>query len=309
MKNLLIGLVLTATTTAFAQTTSTSLPEAETASSAAATPSATQTITTKMEAVKSNFGANLIFEGTVGVGDLKENQGEAKMESLNAIGLTYKVSEEIKTEIRHNFYLRSVSDREQLRKDDGTYQDAYEAYDPTIHMNIKTPYTFLGSKPITSSNRYYVPLTQGTQDRKNLGTFRSTVVPAWDLDTRWTFEYLAEVRLTPNTTANSNGAIGSDMLFRYVTGPAINYNFSDSVYAYYIPYFDLITTGHQRGDFSKADQRNDINQELGVSVAIGSVTLNPYWSTTASRNTGSEAYVGAGSDETSSYNLLVQAVF
>lgn len=311
MKNLLMGLVLVATTTAFAQSSSTQLPTTNTPNGSAPTAATpTQTLTTELNAQPNKFGANLIFEGNMGVSDLKENGSQATMDSVNAVGVTYKVSEMIKTELRHNFQLRSVRDRELLKNErTGEIEDNYKTLDPTIHVNFKTPYSLLGSKPISISNRYYIPVSKDSQDVKSLGTLRNTNIIGWDVNPRWTVEYMAEFRLYLNSTDNPKTEVGSDSRLRMLTGPSVTYNFSDTLNAFYTPYWDLGTYGHQRGDLSRSEERFDLYQDAGVNYTMGVVTLTPYYSTKATKLKGTQSYVGAGSDENSSYNLVVSAAF
>lgn len=308
MKNLLMGLVLTASTTAFAQTSTTTSSTTTTAPTGAAAP--TQTMTTQVPSVVNNFGGNVIFEASAGVGALKDDKTEAKVDSFNSVGLTYKISDKLKTELRHNYSYAVVSDREQLRNEDtGAIDDAYKMEDPTLHLTVKTDYSLLNSKPVSISGRYYIPASDASRASNTLGTLRVTSVLNWDMTTKATFDYLAETRLGANTTSNSDGNLGADSTMRFVTGPGATYNFSDSLSAYYIAYLDLVTTGHQRGDFQRADRRNHLWQELGVSLSAGIFTINPYYSTKAVRAEDKVSYEGAGSDANSAYNLLVQAVF
>jgi hypothetical protein len=311
MKTILMGLVLTATTTAFAQTSTTAAPAASTATpaTAAGTTSPAQTMTTQLPTVLSKFGGNIIFEASAGVADLKQDNSDAKITSGNAVGITYKISDTLKTEVRHNYEYAIVSDSKQLVNDDGVQEDNYKPADPTIHLNIKTDYSLLGSKPFTWGNRVYVPVSQASRDAHKVGTLRTGGVLNWDMNTKATFDVLAEGRMYFNSSANSDENLGADSILRLNVGPGATYNFDDMLSAYYMIYTDLRTTGHQRGNFTRADKKNEFWQEAGLNISAGIFTINPYYSTFASRGADKESYEGSGSDANSSYNLLVQAVF
>ncbi len=314
MKTIFTGLILALAFQAQAQ---------QTPAPAAATTAPTQTTSLSAQEAKpaaaSKFGSNIIFQARTNVGDLKANGSEAIIDSVNGVGITYKATDKIKVEARHNFGLRNVSDsqikNEQLadadvmaytdkfNSDNGS-ESKYKTLDPTLHLNYSSDLKLFGSNAIVLLNRYYVPVTEKSIDAKSNGNLRSETQINWELNPKVTLSTYARLQIYLNKeTADSNSQL------RYMIGPVATYNFSDKINAYYLPYLDLVASTAQFRNFQKADKRNNFSQEIGANFTVGSVTINPAWSTTASRAEGSEAYTGAGSDANSEYDLNVIASF
>lgn len=338
MTKVFLGLVLAATV-AQAQTTTTTTTET-TATTATAEQTTTATAAAVAPAAKSPVGLNVFFEFIAGAKDLKEQNNKAMVDSYNGIGATYKISDVYKAELRHNYQMRIISDRDQLKaptkkvsvnkldsngkpvlneKDEPVmtevqefdYASPYLMNDPTIHLNATTKWTLLGSKPLSIASRYYIPMSKASVNSNSLGVLRTQTSAVWSVTTKFDVSLYGQFRLYLNrgNETDKGRARGADSEFRYIVGPSLTWNFTDSVSAYYSPYFDLRTTGHQRGQFTKAEVTNDLYQDIGMSISAGNFFINPYWSTQASAGANSQTYVGYGKDENSSYGLFVQAVY
>ncbi len=299
MKNLLIGLVLTTAMTAHAQTSQ--------SSTAAAAPA--QTSTAKAP-TPSKLGANLIFQSWMSVSDLKENGRNSPIDSDNGIGLTYKLTDKMKTEIRYRFGLKTAADREVLRdKKTGEIPDIYKTLDPTIHLNYKSDLSLFGSKPMSFGSRYYIPASESSQDKTSMGTLRAQTSLDWELNPKVSVSALTDVRLTGYRSFETKGGTGTDSVLLFLAGVAGTYNFSDALSAYYQPYVVTEGTGFQRGQLT-ADRTNVFTHEVGLNYTVGAVTINPAYDTTGSAS-GEEGltYKGAGADANSNYYLNVFASF
>jgi len=335
MKKLIVGLTLAASLAVNAQTSATTLPAAQAPAPAA---TATQTLTTQADSIASRIGVNVFVEAFANVKDLKEQNGNAMVDSANGIGLTYKISDILKTELRHNYQMRAISDRDQLKTETKTqivvkdkdgnakldddkkeimetrvaYENPYKALDPTIHLNVNTGISLLGAKPLTIGNRYYIPVSDDSLKAKSAGVLRTQTAMTWDLNPKVAVEVAAQIRLymfTGRNEADKGRTRGADSELRYIVGPSATYSFNDNLNVYWNPYLDLKTTGHNRGELTRADLNNQLNQDIGVNIMFGNYTINPYWTSVATRNADREAYEGMGLDENSNYGLFLNAVF
>lgn len=330
---LLIGLTLAASianaqgtkkkmTVAQNTATPTAVAQADLGSSSAPTMTAspaTQTSVADAAAAKpvtaSKFGVSLAYETTTQVVALKNDASKAPVDAVGAIGLKYALTDKIKTELRHNFAAPIVAENSQLAGM-ASKGEGYLTLDPTIHANVSTDMSVLGSKPLTIASRYYIPVTQASIDAGSNGVLRTQTSLDWDVNPKISLSAAMQARLylisgrgtSPKADAQAKlDAQGSDSKLRMIPQLSATYNFSDAVNAYYSPYADLIMSGHQRGNFSKADLNNELYQEIGANVTVGALTINPAWATKATGE-GSE-YVGFGEDSQSEYYLNFYASF
>ncbi len=297
---LLIGLTLVASIanaqgTAPAATASTAAPvQTSVADAAAAKP-----------VTASKFGVSASYETVANVGDLKSQNEKAPIDALGTVGLSYKATPTLKLQVTHIFAAPIISDSAQIEATSAKGESApYKTLDPTIHANVTTEASLLGSKPLTIASRYYVPVTKSSVDAGSNGILRTQTTADWDLNPKVTLSAHAQARLS---MFNGRGTAGSDSKLRLIFNPSATYNFSDKLNVYYGPWTDMVTTGHQRGNLTM-DQRNHIWQDIGANISAGSLTINPVWSTKAEFN-GSDAYEGAGSDANSEYQLNLYATF
>jgi hypothetical protein len=318
MKKLIFSIVMAMSLTAFAQTSTTQLPNSNSSAPSATTsePSATTvntlstTATQAAPAGKSKFAGSFAMSAFAMVNDVKDNGSKALIDSENSLGLNYAVTEKMKVGISHNFGMRSISDRSQLAdfESDNGAESPYKTLDPTIHLNYKMG-TLLGSNEYSLLSRYYVPVSQKSQTNKSAGTLRSQVWITWPVNTKIDVSLMGQARLYMNTAQNKDEARGSDSVLRTILGPNFAYNFNDSVNAYYSPYLDLRSVGFQRAQYN-ADTANNFNHELGVWITLagGKYIVNPAWATSSSK-LGLDSYDGTGSDSNSEYDLNLIAYF
>lgn len=318
MNKLLIGLALTVSIAAQAQETSSALP------AAATTQTSTTTVAEAKPAAAKKWGMSAALQAWVNQADARNNGAGAVIDSANYVGASYKLTDKVKVEARHNFQLRSMSDEKLMtdaeRKEAAEYLGAinsdngeastYRTLEPTLHASYKSDFAPLGAAPMAFGARYYVPV-EGSPlgDVKSNGILRAQTSLSWDLNPQVNIDLGAQGRLYMNSASNPKANLGSDSVLRYIIGPTFTYNFSDAVNAYYSPLLDFRTTGHQRGDFSKADVTNTFYQEVGLNFTVGPVTINPAYVTVATRAAGEEAYKGAGEDENSEIDLNIIGSF
>lgn len=285
------------------------------APSEAVTASATQTMVADAAAskpvAKSRFGLNLGYEASAGIADVKENNSRALIDADTLVGLTFKPTDKIKTELRAYFATPTISDRAQIANSMAAGKDEpFKVMDPTAHFNYSTDLTVAGSKPLTIASRYYIPVSDDSVKAGSNGTLRTQTSMDWDLNPKVTISAMPQVRLKMNSGRGekANPALGADSILRLIPAASLTYNFSDALNAYYQPFMDLQMTGHQRGAFLKADKKNELWQEAGLNFMAGPVTINPAWTTFASAE-GTAGYEGMGSDANSYYLLNVYANF
>lgn len=318
MKTVTFSIVLAMSLSALAQTSTTQLPattssppSAPTSEASASTVNTLSTTATQAApAPQKKFAGSFAMSAFAAVNDVKENGSKAMVDSEGSLGLNYAVTEKMKLGLSHNFGFRSVSDRDQLAdfESDNGVESPYKTLDPTIHLNYKMG-TILGSNEYSLLNRYYVPVTQKSQENKSLGTLRSQVWITWPVNTRVDVSLVGQARLYMNSTQNKDAARGSDSVLRTILGPNFAYNFNDDLNVYYSPYLDMRSVGYQRAQFN-ADAANNLNHELGVWITLagGSFIINPAWATSSSK-LGLDSYDGAGSDSNSEYDLNLIAYF
>lgn len=287
MNKTILGLAMTVAMSAQAQTSATTAPAAQTTTAPAATAA---------PVAKSPWSAMFVVESIAGVGNLKKDQSEAKVSQYGSIGAGYQVTQAMKAQLRYNFTNLIVKDRADLGA-----AKTFTTDDPTIHASIKTPARVLGSEPYTFNARYYIPVSEASQDNNRNGTLRFDNTLTWNLSPKWAVDAYAGVRLYLN---QDDPKLGADSRLRTDVGPQVTYNISDSLNVYYMPFVHLVSRGYQRGDW-KADLTNKLYQDIGLNWTVGSITLNPYWETGADLNTGK----GMGSDATSIYSLVVSGAF
>lgn len=317
MNKMLIGLALVSSIAAQAQTSSTTVPAA-----APATQTSTITATEAKPADASPYGFKAVMEAYANVGDVRTSGGSFAVDSLMGLGLTYKASDKIKLEARHNFQVRNRRDSEltpvqanylgHMKSDQSGADSPYRTWDPTLHLNYNSNFSMLGAAPMVFAARYYVPVTQESVSNGSKGIVRYQTSLSWDLNPKVNIEALLQQRiyLYSNVTSGDDQQFWSTGGTELRTIPAVTftYNFNDKFSAYYQPYFDLIATRTARGDF-KANRRNFLVQEAGMNFTVGPVVINPAFTTIASRKPDTEGYSGAGKDEWSEYDLNITATF
>ena len=262
--------------------------------------------------VAKKFGVTMAYETSANVGGLKETGSRTLVDAVGAVGLSYKATDKIKTELRHNFAAPIIGDRSQIADSAAKGESSpYKSMDPTIHANFTTALSVLGSKPLTIGNRYYIPVSKDSVDAGSNGILRTQTSLDWDLNPKISLSAAAQARLMMYKgiqDTDATKALGADSKLRLIPQLSATYNFSDAVNAYYSPYMDLVMTGHQRGNFAKADGRNHLWQEVGMNITVASVTINPAWGTKGDA-ANSERYEGIGSDANSEYYLNLYANF
>lgn len=242
---------------------------------------ATQTSVADAAAAKpvaaSKFGVSLSYETVAPVAGLKDKGiSETQIEGVGTAGLSYKATETVKLQVTH-VYSANINPE----------ADAYTLMDPTIHANVSTSASIMGSKPLTIANRAYIPVSEASKDAGLVTTLRTQTTADWDLNPKITLSAHAQARLSlfngrgssaDETTNSAIQALGTDSRLRLIFQPSAAYNFSDMLNVYYAPWTDMVTTGHQRGNLTM-DQRNHIWQDIGANITAGALTINPVWST------------------------------
>ncbi len=253
---------------------------------------------------------SLVIGAAVAVGDLKEKNSSAPVETSNALSLMYAATDKIKVGVSHNFGIRIISDRAQLAdfKSDNGAESAYKSVDPTLNLNYKMP-ALMGSNEYAILNKYYVPVTPESQAKKSNGVLRTQAYITWTMNPKIDLSFFGQARLYLNSSNNTDTKLGSDSVLRTIVGPVAGYNFNDMVNVYYNPYVDIRTAGFQRGKFD-ADTVNTFNQEVGlwITLAGGKFIVNPAWATTSNK-IGNSTYEGLGTDANSEYDLNLIASF
>lgn len=320
MNKMLIGLALTVSIAAQAQETSTTAVPA----AAATTQTSTTTVEAAAPAPAKKWGMSAGLQAWANQADARKHGTGAVIDSVNYVGLSYKVTDRVKVEARHNFQLRSMNDEKLLAdadrsealgylyplNSDNGEESTYRTWEPTLHASYKSDLAILGAAPMTFGARYYVPVEGSIEgDRNSNGILRLQTSLSWDLNPKINIELAGQTRLYMNSTDNTNARVGSDSILRYIVGPVATYNVSDVFNAYYTPYLDFRTTGHQRGNFTKADVSNLLVQEVGLNYTVGPVTINPAYLTVASRAADTEGYKGAGEDAKSEIDLNIIGSF
>lgn len=253
---------------------------------------------------------SLVIGAAVAVGDLKEKNSSAPVETSNALSLMYAATDKIKVGVSHNFGIRIISDRAQLAdfKSDNGAESAYKSVDPTLNLNYKMP-ALMGSNEYAILNKYYVPVTPESQAKKSNGVLRTQAYITWTMNPKIDLSFFGQARLYLNSSNNTDTKLGSDNVLRTIVGPVLGYNFNDMVNMYYNPYVDIRSAGYQRGKFD-ADTANSFGQDVGlwITLAGGKFIVNPSWATTSSK-IGNSTYEGSGSDANSEYDLNLIASF
>lgn len=285
---------------------------AATATTATATQTSTATVAEVKPAAAKKVFANLGYEASSGIKDVKEKGSRALIDVFAFAGVQYQLTETVKTELRHNFAAPIIGDSAQLSESMASGQTTpYRTYDPTIHANVKTNWSILGSKALTIGNRYYIPVSAESVRSGSRGTLRTQTMANWDLNPAVTLSAGGQLRLTMNsgTGSTANQALGADSKLRMIPILMATYNFNDALNAYYNPYMDANTTGHQRGNLADGlVGNNTLYQEAGANITAGAVTINPAL-LTSSDLSGASALSRAGSYEMTSYELRFYANF
>jgi len=309
----MIGIAMLASLNAAAQSSSTSATTAA---------PATQTTATSAAAVKpaaaKKFGATVLLQAFANVADVGQNGSNAIIDSSNSLGVSYKISDTLKTEVRHNFQARNVSDNGRLesQKTDGNVakeyigdlssdngaNSTYKTLDPTIHLNVKTQASLLGSEAMTIASRYYVPASESSQAAHSLGILRTQTALEWNLNPKVTVAVMPQFRFY-----FYDGAATSDPMLYSLPAVSATYNFNDNLSAYYQPYLLLQAKDYTRGNFN-ANKVNTVAQEIGMNIVVGKVTINPAYTATAS-SLKEEGYKGMGDTAFAEYDLNIIGSF
>lgn len=260
MNKMLLGLMVSASVAATAQTSSTSATT--TAAPAAQTSSTTATEAAPAAAKKWGGGAYISAFTTEGA----MKTGGA-VESLNYLEVNYQASANIKLAVRHNYAFIFAN------KADG--KDAYAMED--TELQLKTKYgPLLGSSPVAVGFRYYLPTSERSRLTNRLGTLRVDISNEWTVTPKIAIGAYVSPRWTINTAQNSNKTVGSDDQLRVVAGPSATYSFNDNINTYYSPTLDWASVGYVRGDMKAVEGRNYISHEIGANFQLGKmISLNP----------------------------------
>jgi len=223
---------------------------------------------------------------------LKENGGKA-VGSENALGLTYKPNASWMYEVRASY-----------ATDFSSSDNTLKPSNPTGHIFFYSEQSLWSSAPISVESRYYVPTSELAREVKSNGMLRTQSFINWEYTENFNMDYMLQTRFY---FFKEDAANGGDASFRFTTGPYLNYKLTKALTGYYLPSLDTMAGNFSRGDFN-ADGRNSFVQEVGLIYSVGNFVINPCWVTDASTlNKGT--YAGAGDDQNSEYNLIVQAYF
>lgn len=291
MKKIILALSLASVAHAQTSTTTTA---------ATATPAANSTATLDVDAqLPKRFGFKVISENSAPINSLKDQTEGAT--STNSFGFSFKPSK------THAFEIRARTNTAFNKASSDKTSRSHETVmaDPTVHYNYTSSLRLLNSDPLVLANRYYVPVSTSSQDKKSNGVFRSIVSLNWDLNPRVSLGFAEQTFLL----LNKDGAkdTGSDSVLSIVAGPTATYNFNDKWNVYYNPYIETAASNYSRGDF-KANVANNIYHEAGLNIKAGIVEINPCVITTTTALDKS-TYEDFGSDSGTSYNLNIVAAF
>lgn len=302
MKKIILALLMASV--AQAQTSTTNAPAGSTAAAVTATSAAASTgsnaasLETEAGPTK-RYGFKVISENYAPVNSLKDNSEGAT--STNSFGFSFKPNKTHAFEIR----ARTNTDFYKMSDDKASRSHVTNMADPTIHYNYSSNLKLLGSDAVVFANRYYVPISKSSQDKKSNGFFRSIAALNWDLNPRVSIELGEQTFLFLNKAGSKDN--GSDAVLSFVVGPKATYNFNDKWNTYYNPYIETATSNFTRGNYN-ANRANNIYHEAGLNIKAGIVEINPCIITTTTALEKS-TYEDFGSDSGTSYNLNVVAAF
>lgn len=312
MKQLIVGLALTASV-AHAQTSTTSAPAA---TETAAAPVQTSTAAAPTD-LDSKFGGLLYIESSAGMKDFQsgpEEEGfkgkKAGIETLWTVGGKYKATKQTSFELQQLAYTRSNLEG----ADPTVYNQGKQQlwYDVVVKANQATDLRFLGSEPLTFSARYYLPTSQVTREMmKRDGTLRGDLAIDWTLSPKVTFDYALSPRIIFQSPQSADG---SDAIYRMVMAPSLSYNFNDNLGVYGAVTADLRSKEIGRGTWS-AEKKQVYTPEIGGNITIGKLTINPALTSDLDLNADTHAMAVGSSDsrifcyETTTYNLNFYATF
>ncbi len=315
MKKVFVG-ILFAASLAQAQapaptTTATATATPAPAATAAATAPAAQTSISDMKPLApSRFGGMLAMENWAGVKNFQSDSLGRKAPVMTAwtASLKYKTTDKTSVDLQQIAYSRSnLEDGGDAAVMQGKQ---FNMNDLVLRGNLKSDLKLLNSNPIGFNLRYYFPTSGAAREvAKRNGLVRLDGTPAWDLTTKLSFSFYNSVRVTLNSPQSS---VGSDAVYRLVTGPSLEYSFTDKVSAYVSQLADLRSREIGRGTWAP-ERGNASSLDIGANFTIGKVTINPSISSDTDFNDGSASVLTTDSrvysSETSSYNLNIYATF
>jgi hypothetical protein len=266
------------------------------------------TTTAPAEAVKpaaaKKWSASAYTDMAASENDARANTGGAKVESLNQIAVSYKVTDSTSVGLLQEFAYNHLSANTAQNKL-GNEVNRVDLFSPAVRVSTKTA-GILGSKGLSPSLRYYVPVSYERRAVSGYyGSFRGDVQPAWELSTKTT----ASIYISPRGTFAPRDNVWTDVSgkFKYVApnlrlivGPDLAYSFNDNLGVNTYAFVDQIFDYNNSMNFSRARTANSIdkndftmtesllrnNFHLGAGVAYSqkfgadpsavSVTVNPY---------------------------------
>ncbi len=243
------------------------------------------------------FTFKIISENGATIGSLKDNSEGGF--SQNSFGLGYKINDSHAVEVR----AITFTEFNKTAEDKISKSHITNMADPTIHYNYTSSLSLLGSEKMVFANRYYVPVSKSSVEKKSNGVIRSQTGLEWSLNPRVSVGWEAQARLI----LNKPEAETSDAALRIFTGPKAAYNFNDKVSAYYTPYIETVSSNFSRGNFT-ADKANNLIHEAGMSIKVANIEINPAI-LTVTDGKGKSSYDGFGGDKNTEYDLNIVAVF
>ncbi len=225
---------------------------------------------------KSSYGFLAISALQVAADDLRDRNSRAALNTVNAIGMTYKISSDSKIGMRQYFtYLNDV--------DKGS---KFDMATTTLTYSQRLP-GFWGSDEVAPVIWYYLPTTEkAIQDRSN-GKLRASAFINWTIDPKWSFTYYLDPRQSFLPTAV--GPDGSEVFSHstWIHAGSFSYNFSDI----FSIYQSVGTTEDFRSSsLTLLDESLDIS--TGMYISLGKVMLIPDITNSISIRKGAERPAG-----------------
>jgi hypothetical protein len=282
--------------------------QAQTSSTTIATPAAqsSTTIQAQQPAAAKKWGVVAVSENAIGQADIDAKASDAAVYSQNQLGVNYKLNDVFTAEVRHLFNM--ANDPAQLTGAAAATNGnrRLKTVATAAILKMKTAQTMAGSDALTYAFRADLPIGEYFQEIKRLGNLRMDVTPVWHAGSKVDLS----LAISPRILFNEATAANADTFTRLVLAPAASYNFSDKLSAYYAFTADMRTADLNRAKLETVSSAA-ATHEIGASVAVGVVTINPALTSDFDMldKSADQDVRRSFSHETNSYNLNLSAVF
>jgi len=300
--SILVAVLLSATVSARAQTSSTTI--------AAPAAQSSTTIQAQQPAAAKKWGVVAVSENSVGQADIEANGSQVSAYSANQLGVNYKLSDVFTVEVRHLFDMANKP--ESLAAGNTLGGKRIKSIATPVILKMKTAQTILGSDALSYSFRVDLPIGEYFQEIKRLANLRMDVTPTWHMGTKTDLS----LTLSPRIAFNSKDASNADTISRLVIAPAASFNMNDQLSAYYAFTADMRTADLNRASLHSLSVAKG-SHEIGANIAMGALSINPAISSdidlldnsTTDGSAKGDDMRRAFSHETNSYNLNLSAAF